>query len=461
MPVRPPQGRISRLSETIRIALALLLALTAARARAETDPRPAGFDGFDGFAFALHNQLMGYSTRTYMNDPISEEGIGGLGNAQWHYHRLEARVGLGGSYYIPTAYARGTQRGYGYNSYRRDGGLWLPELNLRLRLGAPGGSEGIRLGGFPLRSHKEPALFGDYLIRYNAYPGYLQRNSGDWDSLGSLAPVVMGLRVQTGAADTPVRTDFLLLRETGAGSMRDYSLLGFLSGTLLPGLDWTVGCEFYRAFSLGPRLVAPRSGSNGYVATDSGYVPLYVIERDTVAQSRQDTGYYTSAGTLFSIRAGMDLGKITGAGAGAFGGAGVFAEAALLGWKNQPLIYEDRLRRTVWTVGARLPAPGWLDVILVQAEWHPEAYHPSRQAVIAGWTETALPPERDRLPWSAGLLVSGSLGRHWALQARALYQERYTSNYFYGSSIFDDAVSGWGYDGSHGTSLQFRAMFLF
>jgi hypothetical protein len=47
----------------------------------------------------------------------------------------------------------------------------------------------------------------------------------------------------------------------------------------------------------------------------------------------------------------------------------LYGEASVLGWKNYPVIYENRLERTVAMAGFNVPTLRLLDVLAVEVEW--------------------------------------------------------------------------------------------
>jgi hypothetical protein len=123
---------------------------------------------------------------------------------------------------------------------------------------------------------------------------------------------------------------------------------------------------------------------------------------------------------MLAARAALDFASLLCGGAppGRYGG--IFAEAALLGWKDIPLIAPDRAGRTVWTMGARLPTFGWLDICTLQGEWHSTSAGTAGEGIGAGPPAEA--PRRPS-PWRFGLLLSKRIGAGFTAQARLLTYE--------------------------------------
>lgn len=390
--------------------------------------KPSGFDGFDGFLASYYERNDGASGSA-MPDVAWETGPTGFVNLQFHVRSVEFRAGLGGVFTFKR-YWDGPDA-FGGSRYQL---FWIGvhEANVRLRFGPPGNSEGVQAGAFRLQTNPDASLFGNYLARYGAYESRAENPVPFWDSLGSRVPVVDGIRFVNGLPGSALRSDLMAIYEFGG-----FSFLGFLSGKARPGVEWGLGYDFHRALSLGSGGGDFRGYTNGFVKTDTGYIPLAWAARDTVPRPREDTGYYKRTAFMVSARASVDFGILTGGNGRGWRDMALFTEGALLGWSNQPIVFEDRLRRVAWTLGARLPSFGLLDIFTVQWEWRPPAYQPSERAEAAGWVGDVLAPGDSLSPWSAGLLASRNLGKRFALQGRFLVELVAANNYGYFRPSFD------------------------
>ena len=63
----------------------------------------------------------------------------------------------------------------------------------------------------------------------------------------------------------------------------------------------------------------------------------------------------------------------------------VFAEAALLGWEDQPHYYENRRERIPIMMGLNLPAFRMLDVLSLQMEYYASPYNDSKMFNESGY----------------------------------------------------------------------------
>jgi hypothetical protein len=286
----------------------------------------------------------------------------------------------------------------------------------------------LTLGMFPYKYNPEASNLGEYLYRSLAYPTVVF--SGGLSPSLSDAPVLEGAlaRLRTG----PWTHDFLLTTETTLAQFYDWTAAYLLRGDLFGGLlSCGGGVAFTNVLSVDEDKTTPKTPVNGYFVENGryysghqdyladsanwyrNYAKLHRARGDTAAAAREEAlaaiadstfvygsqklmaraaaarkraegqtltpdeeqllalpvSYYTFASTKLMARFTLDpqararipwLGRED---------LKVFAEAALLGVANQPIFYEDRLKRIPVMFGANLPAFGWLDRLSFQVEW--------------------------------------------------------------------------------------------
>jgi hypothetical protein len=136
-------------------------------------------------------------------------------------------------------------------------------------------------------------------------------------------------------------------------------------------------------------------------------------------------------------------------------GGRIFMEAALMGWKNQPIFYEDRTDRIAFMIGADLPTFGLLDRITVQSERHPSAHTLYRDST--GIWKTSAPATSD---WSYGAIAKKSLTRWLAVEGSMLFEPVWqpTPSYIRGvpSIGYDPWASDRVPDGTHESHYRLR-----
>lgn len=363
--------------------------------------------GIDRFPIYTH---FGY-------EPFFYEGQDDLGapQSQWnftsealltaHLYRLEAGLGValrlwGLNYPEENEFA----------NHNRVAKL-SPELKnawLRYPFGADPQGAAIQAGVMPLQSHDNAILFGNYLVRKDPHHDFNRRVVTDLDSLGSLAPSLTGIALTIGDQGAPARAEAWLF-----GDDEEYSLFGLISGTALHGFEWGFGFCAYR--------IIPQRDAETYLHWESS------------DDSIPDTVQWTYRDFLFSGQAAIDIASLlkNDNPKGLYGG--LFAEVALLGWKHNPFTTMGRFDRLIWTLGAHLPTFGWLDVFVVQLEKRPQWNY--RPEWSSGWATPHVSP------WSAGALLSKSIGARLSFQFRVMTGQRvFEWSRFYTPLVFSPDV---------------------
>ncbi len=413
------------------------------------------FDGIGGYVYLGHTGFQGtYRDAWGSSSYESLQDLGGAVRAGLRYSNLEARLGIGGIFLTPHYDSPEGSARRRLTSFR----VAIDEAALRLAFPRFGPAAAFEFGVFRFQSNPDAALFGEYLTRYGAYPGSVERGPLQWDSLGSLAGQMEALRLTWGGPR--LRSDFLWLFDSSAvDGHADFSYALFLEGTFARGFTWGAGGELFRAQSSEPEGLTSHSSRNGYVKTGSGYVLLDDLPFDTVPRPREDTGYFTRSATMFSLRAAVDFGDLFGTEgemAGGWPDWRLFAETALLGWGDQPLFFEDRWSRLAWTIGAHAPTGGWLDDLCVQAERHPSHYRLVLRPAING-VNLSGPEEREPEKWKFGALASKTVWGGFAVQFQYLFQPMIDSSNYSRPAISGNPGPGnWAFESTFNLRLHAR-----
>jgi hypothetical protein len=393
------------------LAAGVIFAFAAGGAR-------AGFDGWRGdFNTLFESEHPAYG---YYYPESSYPGLGWSGSSDWQWHWIRSgtwiRAGVYGEYVFPLFEEK--------NPYRRVSRGWVGvrDLNAGIPFGDPASGFRIQLGYFPIRPGESPDLFGNYVARYQPYPGEAAYPPRASDSLGATGEPALALRAAFGGARDPLRSEFFLLKEEGG-----LSLLAYLDGALANGFDWGLGAGWRHAFAWDKRGRSDRW--TVWAKTDQGYLPIGFALDTGMAIS--EAGGISAKGWTLSARLRWM------AATEALGRYGAFGEAGLLGLENQPLFYEDRWRRLAGTAGAYLPTGGLLQVCLIQMEWRPGGYH-WNEAIRANSAQNYVQPADAVSPWSYAALVGRDFGRHWALRGSLAYAPRLWSAWI--NQEYDPAV---------------------
>lgn len=292
------------------------------------------------------------------------ENLGFLLAVPASFHRVEAKVSVGGFFHLlPAAMSNpGATNWHGY----RNGGIQLDELYLRIPFRPFDFGSSLTAGSFRWKSNPDAVRAGEYLTRYAAYPTAPVREAMPWDPADSLSVPVLGMKLAVATPGGRWSQNALVLVEP-PGRGRDVSLAYTLDVTPIRGLELGLASEAYRfgsAFgsSAGAMPAGDRTG-NVFVEVDT------LGAADTVIISRR--------ALLLSMRTALDLKTMISKAENPGRAWRVFAEAAVLGWRNQSPVFERRRDRFAWMTGVHLPSFDYLDVFCLQWEAYPAAWQGS------------------------------------------------------------------------------------
>ena len=262
-------------------------------------------------------------------------------------------------------------------------------------------------GLFPFKYNPDASNLGEYLFRSGPYPSFV--SSGGYAFVNDNRAYLQGLKA--GYRMGAFSADLLLTTETSLPPLYDLSLAGIFKYSAGGGLlDLMAGVNFKRLVPIRPSKTTSQHPWNSYfekngkqytgkvsyyegiadfyqrmlkeslTASDSAvYQALFTSalqEADSVRAWIAPTAavppnyqHYTQSGTL--LMAGFSLDPKRAFSAGPLGphDLKLFAEAALLGVKDYPIFYTDKMRRLPIMVGFNFPAFKLLDVLSLQVEY--------------------------------------------------------------------------------------------
>ena len=289
-----------------------------------------------------------------------------IGLPLYFTNRLALDFGLGFEFWYPVREFQNQRRFIRF-------GPGIDRANLRYENEAGGWKYSITGGLFDFAADGDATVFGDYLLRYGAYPGMgVERPQNGWAPLGDTKVPLSGIDLGLSAPSGKFRQQLLgMVDSSASGKGSDFSLAYVLDYPAGGNVELGFGIEWLRFASTVPDETTPKNRDNAYVKTDTGYV---VLLWDTTGTVAGDTGYYTRTATQIMIRAAFDLQGIFGLPSWGEKDWRVYTEAALLGVANQPVYYDERFRRFAFMAGVNLPSFGLLDRFVVEAEWHQRHY---------------------------------------------------------------------------------------
>ena len=254
--------------------------------------------------------------------------------------------------------------------------FWIPfvsdaQLTYKTSSFAENGGMQITLGYFPYNYNPDAKNLGQYLLRGYVYPGTLISGNDFQGAPVSAFGKVFGAlgRLQFGG----FRNDIIVNSETDDKPMFDVSVADVVTWRLHPSFEIGAGVNFYRVLPAVSKVTSPgkdcSQGDMGPYARQGQENPCFIILKDS-AGTVLDTITGSLAGTKMMARFRLDP-KAWFSSSGPFGKDDwvLYGEAALLGWKNYPIYYEDRFRRIPAMVGLNLPAFELFN-LAVEAEYY-------------------------------------------------------------------------------------------
>jgi hypothetical protein len=394
-----------------------------------------GYDGTDFYGY------FGYFRNGYPSDASQfayhEANAAGHGLFKAHLFSLQARAGV---YFAnrPSAIASDSRA-----TTNRRTTFWsmdFGELSFHLpfslaqeNLGSVP-EQGIHAGWhYPVVGNPDAVLFGNYTTRFGAYPFHERYPLALWDSLGSVQTRVSGLGMALGRKQGWARfsCELTYLEHW-------FSLQAEVSGRLGRAWHWGVGLyqsHIYSHWSISQGT--DQLAENRPDLQDSSRISDF-FELDTLTSTTSYTFKSISPSARISWDVAASFKRTNPEGFQGNRLGTVFAEAAVIGWKNQPYAYAKRTDRLVWTAGAHLPTWGFLDRCTFQMEWMKQPTDPfSRESddirelplpgdlsgteIPRAFVDSTGVPQQS--PWKIGLYLSDELFPHVLGQFQAIYFE--------------------------------------
>lgn len=332
--------------------------------------------------------------------------------------RLRLSVAIGGLFWysLPEQFQP-------HRRYTKFGpGVGRAELALTMgNLDDPWGN--FQFGLIPFKYNPEARNLGEYLLRSSAYPNVIV--TGGWSILNSANILMQGLNFE--ARTGPVTHSLLLMLEQGMGPQHDITPAYLMTWRPHSVFEFGAGAAYASLIPIDGDITTPDGpGRPGDLTTQ----PLGRFKADTVVTDTGDHVYSNYTFQALKLMARFAVRPQAALQSALLGPDDLtfYAEAALLGWKNYPYYYENRLRRIPFMVGFNLPAFKLFDVLAVEVEYRkPEFLNSSR----ASYGESALPvpyivPLSSNETYAASLaryktqqdsLMEG-VGLHWSVYAR-------------------------------------------
>lgn len=285
-----------------------------------------------------------------------------------------------------------------------------------------------KFGYFGYKYNPDAANLGEYLLRSEAYPTTVHTgSSGGWVWLNSAEYKSMGTRLSWTLLDGALRQDVLLFSEFNEPPIFDFSPSYVATARIGKALELGGGFSLHRWLPIKPSNTTNNNAFNTVVEVPG--FPAFPAKSDTTREKNgemrhkseqiafaggtlkdveSNVGSYTDANgeaivsatnrrgewvtadgdtlragkstaltfkaLMVMARASLDLGRAFGWEASRSGPFRLFAEAAVLGVRNQPYFYEKVADRIPIMMGMSIPTFGLLDLLSVQLEYFQNPY---------------------------------------------------------------------------------------
>lgn len=217
----------------------------------------------------------------------------------------------------------------------------------------------IAFGYFPFKYNPQASNMGEYLFRTGTYPPFI---INDFDNCQAR---LLGMHISSDLFGS-LRQDLLFTSETFFQPIGDYSLAYLVGYWPFPAIAVGAGISWNRLFPLDPQLTTKPSSDN--IVFDSGNNPVL---------DGNDTLYYTFKGTKLMGRFSFDPKPLLPDGLlGIFGpeDGKLYAETAILGFRNYGTYFDDVSKRWPYMVGFNIPAFKVLDILSLEMEYINSAF---------------------------------------------------------------------------------------
>ena len=259
----------------------------------------------------------------------------------------------------------------------------IPVARVRWRFGEPSTTAGsLMVGTFGYKYNPDAKNLGEYLYRSGTYPGFLMTTEG-WLLMNRANNYSHGALLGVSQFGGALKHNLSLFMETNYFPVGDFS----------PGYDVSYTHKWFEAgagvvlnhyLALHPSQLKPKTDENTYVhlrdtvAGTDYYGPADRTPAEFQASAgveRVSSERWSHKGVKTMARAAINLNSLLPPESRNPEDLRVFAEVAVLGWKNYPLYYENRGERMPLMFGVNLPTFKWLDVLTLQGEYYASPFN--------------------------------------------------------------------------------------
>jgi hypothetical protein len=267
-----------------------------------------------------------------------------------------------------------------------------------------------KLGFVPVKYSNSRNL-GEYLFRTGVYPDYIVTGNG-YTAVNTSRALVLGTQI-THQVSPSFSHDLFFTSERESYPLHDFSL-SYLAKYKSTFVNFGVGLQFSRLISVTPSFTTPNDPKNTWfnhqgedIVNNPEYYSLLatgaqkkgdaagaafwqakkqVVDSlrtvwETDPTTKPDFGKFTFKGIKPLAMLSLDFKPLFGVGLFSGDEMVLYSEAVLMGWKNYPVYYDNRMNRLAFMAGLNIPTFGLLDVFNVEVErWAEEFVNGYRNA---------------------------------------------------------------------------------
>ncbi len=254
----------------------------------------------------------------------------------------------------------------------------IPVARARWQFGDAAATSGsVLLGTFNYKYNPDAKNLGEYLYRAGTYPGYLWTTEG-WLLMNRAGNYSHGALLTVSQLGGKLKHNLSMFMETSFAPI----------GAFSPGYDVQATSKFFEAGAgvvlnhfadFKPSQETPNSLQNTYVdvtnANGTHYIGIQQADTSTAPTDTTILHRWSFQGVKVMGRAALNLGSLIPEEHRGAEDLRLFAEVAVLGWKNQPVFYTKRSERIPIMFGMTLPTAKLLDLLTIQGEYYKSPYN--------------------------------------------------------------------------------------
>ncbi len=216
-------------------------------------------------------------------------------------------------------------------------------------------------GYFPIKYNKDVRNLGEYLFRSNSYPNVVVNGF----ELSDKEKIVgwHGMYQNDFTENSWIRGDLFFHTEMSLYPLYNFSLSYMLSARLINLVELGTGVSHQHLIPINKSQTTPGDNREKYNRTTAEFRKVGYIG------PKGDTIVYTFSGAKAMGRISLDPKALFNAPIFGLEDLKIYSEVAVLGWKDYPYWFDNRLERMPLMVGFNVPTFKILDVLSIELQY--------------------------------------------------------------------------------------------